>query len=289
MLLRKCKILAARLDHQPFAEWVEWELNGYPSDQVDRLPAYRRLQNVEARGNFSGGFGHYINYGLIAQECVDDEDRNALFSINLTQGVAEYEALVGQSQGDKEKGSLRSPWPTAAVIKYAERIWEMYACTEAWRVVSPAALSGLLEAIRNRVLSFALDIEREDPTAGEAPLGSAPVPKAAVERAFVVNVMGGSPVITGGNVATVVQLAGLDWDGLTRELLAHGLPDTELQALSTALLRDRKSVERGEIGPATEGWIGRVTTKIETGGLDVATGATGGVIAGVILKALGAG
>jgi hypothetical protein len=31
VLLRKCKVLAARLGDERFAEWVELELNGYPS------------------------------------------------------------------------------------------------------------------------------------------------------------------------------------------------------------------------------------------------------------------
>ena len=40
-VLRKCKILAARLGSVDFSSWVDWELNGYPDAQP--TPEYRKL------------------------------------------------------------------------------------------------------------------------------------------------------------------------------------------------------------------------------------------------------
>ena len=41
-ILRKCKILAARLGSEEFAQWITWELDGYPDDQGNTtLPAVR--------------------------------------------------------------------------------------------------------------------------------------------------------------------------------------------------------------------------------------------------------
>ena len=37
VVLRKCKILAARLRHEPFKVWVENELNGYAKDDKCRF------------------------------------------------------------------------------------------------------------------------------------------------------------------------------------------------------------------------------------------------------------
>ena len=54
LVLRKAKILAARLRHEPFKVWVEHELNGYPSKEA--IPAYRILQ-VHSVATFSGPFG----------------------------------------------------------------------------------------------------------------------------------------------------------------------------------------------------------------------------------------
>lgn len=52
VMLRKCKILAARLGHEPFKAWVEFELNGYP-DGVE-LPPYRRDIVGQVKANLSG-------------------------------------------------------------------------------------------------------------------------------------------------------------------------------------------------------------------------------------------
>ena len=40
-VLRKCKILAARLGSAEFAKWVDFHLGGYPEDQP--IPEYRQL------------------------------------------------------------------------------------------------------------------------------------------------------------------------------------------------------------------------------------------------------
>lgn len=53
-LLRKCKLLAALLDAKEFAEWVDYELSGFPVDAV--LPAYRVVQ-ARSYGDFVGPFG----------------------------------------------------------------------------------------------------------------------------------------------------------------------------------------------------------------------------------------
>ena len=53
-LLRKCKILAARLNSQQLEDWITWESNGYPEDIP--VPSYR-VWPLEVKGHFSGTFG----------------------------------------------------------------------------------------------------------------------------------------------------------------------------------------------------------------------------------------
>ena len=57
-LLRMCKLLAARISHQRFGEWVDQELNGYPT--VESLPDYRVVR-VDSYGSFIGSFGSTTN------------------------------------------------------------------------------------------------------------------------------------------------------------------------------------------------------------------------------------
>lgn len=53
-LLRKCLLLAARVDSGLLEDWVKFELKGYPNDV--EVPDYRDLE-LAFKGNFSGPFG----------------------------------------------------------------------------------------------------------------------------------------------------------------------------------------------------------------------------------------
>ena len=55
---RKCKILAARLSSAELAQWVTWELDGYPDDQP--VPPYRELS-----GQF---YANFMNAALARRE-----------------------------------------------------------------------------------------------------------------------------------------------------------------------------------------------------------------------------
>ena len=47
-LLRKCKLLAARLGSDSLEEWVQWESDGYPDDAP--IPKYR-VWAVDLKGH----------------------------------------------------------------------------------------------------------------------------------------------------------------------------------------------------------------------------------------------
>jgi hypothetical protein len=91
-LLRKCKILSARLRHKGFAEWVDRELGGY--ENIDDLPEYRIARSVESRGHFFGGFGRQLRDAPLPTKHLHEEIREKLETLYYPQGVAELEALA---------------------------------------------------------------------------------------------------------------------------------------------------------------------------------------------------
>ncbi|WP_415750556.1 hypothetical protein [Burkholderia sp. BCC1996] len=102
-LLRKCKLLAARLNHAEFGAWVDHELRGYPAGSL--LPLYRRV-SAFSYGDFAGAFGSSARLQIpvtILPEQVQDHYRVA----KLDQAISAYEQLL---RGDGE-GSARLPWP----------------------------------------------------------------------------------------------------------------------------------------------------------------------------------
>src|ERR1019366_872351 len=55
-------------------------------------------------------------------------------------------------------------------------------CLSAWQEIPEAAIIAVIDAVRNKLLDFVLEIEAENPDAGEAPPGIQPVPPERVDQ-----------------------------------------------------------------------------------------------------------
>lgn len=279
VLLRKCMVLAATLDHLPLREWVDRELNGYGKD--DPVPSYRAPRATSVKGNFSGPMNFWWQGAEVPRHCIDERDRESLFSVHFTSSVAEYESLLS---GDSGSGEFRVPWPTDFVALYGQQMYEDLACVGAWRVVPRNWIENVLDQIRNKVLAFALELEGEDPDAGDAPVGSAPIPKETVTQIFQTTIYGGVGAFSAGGTAAFVDTVAVgDWASLTAALAQVGLPRGEIDALEAAIAADGQ-----EVGQETTRWQDAIREKIAQGSIRLADGATAGVISGLVLKFLGA-
>lgn len=163
-LLRKCKVLAFRLGNDELKQWIDNELNGYGNRAS--LPEYRYMR-VNSKGHFSASFQSGLRHADIPMQCIPEEFRDSLSNAYFMQPVAGLENLVQNS----EKGSLKESWNPDLVALFGQDIYEGMNCMQAWKVIPVNALVAVLDSIRNRVLSFALEIESIDPDAGEEKLG----------------------------------------------------------------------------------------------------------------------
>ncbi|OZA96538.1 MAG: hypothetical protein B7X52_04995 [Thiotrichales bacterium 34-46-19] len=177
VLLRKCKVLAARLGNPEFKKWVENELSGY--NDIDELPDYRIL-TVNSKGHFSGPFQSGLRNADIPLMCIEEDFRQHLTHSYLAQGVASMESLVRDASG----GSLQEPWNPDLVAVVGQGIYQGMNCMQAWKVIPVSGIVSALDAVRNRVLNFVLEIESESPDAGEAPVNSNPLPQEKVHQIF---------------------------------------------------------------------------------------------------------
>jgi hypothetical protein len=176
VLLRKCKVLAARLGSSEFKQWVENELSGY--DDIQSLPDYRIL-HVNSKGHFSGPFQSGLRNADIPLLCMPKEYREALSHSYLNQSVAAMEYLIGS-----KSGLLQEPWNPDLVAYVGQNIYSGMNCIQAWKVIPKSSIVEALDTVRNRVLNFVLEIEAEAPDAGEAPANSNPVPQDKVHHIF---------------------------------------------------------------------------------------------------------
>lgn len=81
-LLRKCKLLAARLDNKQLENWLLWESNGYPDDA--EVPEYR-VWPLQLKGHFSGYGGSGISNAPIPLAVVPEKFAAAMSAMSAVK------------------------------------------------------------------------------------------------------------------------------------------------------------------------------------------------------------
>ena len=267
VLLRKCKVLAARLGNEEFKRWVDSELDGYKI--IEQLPEYRIL-SVTSKGHFSGGFGSGIRNADIPMSSIQEDYREPLSHSYAMQPIASLQSLVNSADGSY----LQDPWAPDVVAIVGKYIYRDMNCLQAWKVIPHAAIVGIIDTVRNRVLSFVLEIEEEAPDAGEAPLNTNPIPQERVSQVFntfisgnVSNMSAGSSGVIQSDKFVVVQY---DTESLLSYLSGKGVSDLDLDALRTAISEDARDEKEGAtIGSNVMGWMGKMFTKSAEGTLKI--------------------
>ena len=191
-LLRQCKVLAARLNNDEFKNWVENELNGYT--EIDDLPEYR-VVSVNSKGHFAGPYGSGIKNADIPLGCLPEEFQDVMSRSLLMEPAASLEALLN----NKESSTAMEPWSPDLTAAVGGGIYQNMNCMQAWKVIPLTKVIAALDSIRNRILGFCLEIEAENPEAGDAPLNSNPVAQERVSQIFNTYISGNVQNVAHGN------------------------------------------------------------------------------------------
>ncbi|UID79500.1 hypothetical protein J3U96_03705 [Stenotrophomonas maltophilia] len=194
-LLRKCTLLAARLQNDELRTWVASELNGY--DSADELPPYR-VATVVSKGHFSGPFQSGLRNANIPLACLPHQFHEMLSHTHIQNGIAALESLVKNSDG----GTLRELWNPDLVAHFGKDIYDGMNCMEAWKVIPVSAIVGVLDTVRTKVLNFAIDIEAAAPEAGEAPPNVEPIAQERLQQIFHTNIYGTVQNVANGSPGT---------------------------------------------------------------------------------------
>jgi hypothetical protein len=156
-VLRQCILLSDQLKVPLLRTWAERELTGY-SNPKD-VPEYR-IVNVGAYGNFAG-VGVRYQARPIPASLLKPEHRWAATKRRLTEPVSAYESLDGSS-----KSALIYDWPSDMIAYYQSRLLEGCVLMTAWQHVPKSVFAGVLDTIRTRVLTMAIDIKNDSERAG---------------------------------------------------------------------------------------------------------------------------
>lgn len=282
-LLRKCKGLATRLQNVEFNVWIDSELNGYQSK--NDLPPYR-ITGCTAKGNLGGPFGAEMRNITIPASCLPEKVRNWAECVYLVQPISSLEELA-KTEGD----NLLCEWPGDLIASVANKIYSGYSLYAAWMNVPKGAIVAIIDTVRNRILNFALEIEKAAPDAGEAPPDSKPIPEDKVSQVFNTYIAGNvQNVATGGTnfsqSGEFMVLKG-DFIGLSSLLKSQGVAEDDISSLHEAINEDAKKQKTPGFGEKVSGWIGKMLSKAGTAAWEISTSSAGTLLAQAIAQYYG--
>jgi hypothetical protein len=200
--------------------------------------------------------------------------------------VAALQDMVDKANG----GNLQNRWPADASRVFGSSILHTMHLMEAWNEVPVNFVVGILDTVRNRVLSFALEIEEENPDVGDTSSASPPLSPAKVQQIFNTTINGNVGNIASGSEhftqSTVVEIGHRDFEGLAELLKECGLDAKDIKELRTAIKTDG-SPKESRFGSKVAEWFGKTMSKSAAGLLKVGTDVAGQVIGSALKKYYG--
>lgn len=284
-LLRQVKVLSSRTQTANLAGWVDQELNGYRSS--NDVPTYRGPFPLAPLGHFVGPFQSEIRNVQLPPSTFPATLRDGqLFNVIFDEPVAQIEtwakedftSLSWPADAPRMYNHLISTGEVSPVVR-TDMVLADVRCP-----VAGTTFIGILNAVRNKILDLALELERVAPMAGQPNLPSEQQEPAS---AVINNHFHGSSNVAIGSQSfsqVVVDLPGLgDTAGLLRFLGGAGLAPALLQELERALDDDLAASEDNQAGSRwarTRAWFAQAAT-------DTTTAALGGAITAAAASFLG--
>ena len=261
-LLRRCQVIAARLRVPDFAAWVQYELNGYP--EAAELPEYRIVHGL-VQGHFIGPFGSGVKNSVLPANNLPEELRDWARVAYLRQPIAAIEQIASNSKQD----NVRFAWPGDLIALVQQDFYQGYALAQAWLSVSRSSFIGLVETVRNRILTLALEMEGVVEDGGGA---SSAAISGAVSQVFNTVIYGSVSNLAqaGQHVAQTSGIPTGDLAALLAELGKLGVSEEDTKELASAIEEDG-APQDGKLGKRVAAWMGRMISKAASGTWNVAT------------------
>jgi hypothetical protein len=275
-VLRQCILLSSQLKVPVLRTWAERELNGY--ETAENLPDYR----IIAAGAF-GAFDGYRQYPSrpIPASMLESSHRSRAREVYLLDSVATYEGMEGDG------GMLRFYWPGDMIGYYQSKLLQDSVLIHAWQDISKSSIVGMLDTIRTRVLTTAIDIKTDFEARGVDLNHLAGVkpdsPESEKAQQIVINeILHASFYVTSGDITQITQnIEAGNWESLQIALEKSGIDAAERKELQGTLQH-----EKG-LGDSVKGWIRRNGEKVLDKGVEVGTNLGAKVLTEVISRYLG--
>ena len=281
-LLRKCKVLAARLGNRQLENWLIWESSGYPEDIP--VPKYR-VWSLQVKGNFMGPFYSGLKNAPIPLALLPDNVRKSYSEYECRSSVATIESTLKENEG-----GIIGVTTSDLSLTLSTKVYQEMNCLECWAEFSTTHLVELLNAVRDRVLDFSLAIWKEHPNAGEANSNAPEVLSSdKITQIFNTTVYGGSANLVGAANDTTIafNIIPYDIESLRRALHHNGVSSEDISELENAIAGEGEPQSPGQFGPKVSSWIAGMMKKASEGTWGVGIAAAGNILAKILLKFYG--
>lgn len=256
-LLRKAKVVARMLKQAEWATWIDHELRGYPDDA--KLPSYRVIRcELKARNPFRGLIPIIIDHPEFAE---------AVSTCRIGQSISGLEdvAIPG-----KNVSMVLPPEMMALLMQ------DLNISMEPVRVVGGNQIRALVDAVRDQLLTWALDLVEAGIEGDEMP--SSPQPLAPV----TIRIEGG---FNGGQLM-VSSPGGQQQQTITGEQQATDQPgvaqEMPLQLANGNVLQSELDTTKAQT--AAPKWKWPVIAAVASTVVAILEGAGGGVLSELVLK-----
>lgn len=146
-LLREAKLLAAELDQTDFLRWLKFELEGYRNG--NNYPEYRTLTGSMKAWN--------PYYGWMPVLHKSSEVEKQLTTRSANQSIREIEVLLSN-----KSDTFEMPYSSSVANQILEGGYQ----TKVSMFISRSSLARILDAVRNRLLDWAVELQKKGCTEG---------------------------------------------------------------------------------------------------------------------------
>lgn len=258
-ILRRAKVLASQLKNQEFKKWIQNELSGY-CEETD-LPNYRFI-HVPPLGTFSGPFNSMINNYMLPTYNLPESMQQMSEGVPISCSVRELEEMA-------KKDNLRHAWPAEAVMLMRDKIKLSggYVLVEVHQPIYNTSIAGILDAVRNRLLDFILEIKELAPDTTKDELAYDKLPPDKVSQIFNITIQGNHNILASGESVTqqtTQNIGEKSQDDLSKYLQNLGIDKDDITELLNVIDHDTVK-EKGEFGPKVSSWLGKMISKAASG------------------------
>lgn len=283
--LTKTKVLASRIGQQELLAWANNELKGY--DNPEHLPDYRKFRG-SITVDYIDGFNQVTGFPLTLD--FDEETLLAFETARFGQGVQQLEQLVT----DHPKG-IRYEFNTKQrhiLHQMFQRVnGSYYQLTSAGISLPPTVITGVLSAIRQRLLDFMLELESRFGLLADLSILKANAPIIHQYMETTIHNTGDGNVINTGDHAQVnadITISKGDKTQLRDKLLAQQVSTEDANEL-LAFIDSEPPESASRFGAKVNTWIAKMIAKSLDGSWEIGISAAGGVLATAIAKYYGLG